>query len=261
MFGQKTRKPPAENPQRTGADAIIQKLADLPPVAHLLVAATTGGYAMVAIMGDGAKFIGLVCLLIGLTFALLGINAVLREMRALKLIESHSTPQILRSMKRKQLEEYLCALLALDGYRVRSAVGELDRFDDADLIAEGKNQTLLIQFNHFDEDLVDNKPIQSLHAAAGAVRATGCLAITFGTFSMTAIDWAKRKDVTLLNVDDIIAMARRLLGKVGDGRPRERTEALDPRSRPGRELENPLPDVAHQARHTLEANAEKNPEY
>ncbi|KAB2911186.1 MAG: hypothetical protein F9K30_21940, partial [Dechloromonas sp.] len=162
MFGPK--KPPAAAGKKpNGVDVLIQKLAALPPAMDLLVAAVVGGYSLVAIFVDGAKFVGLVCILIGLIFALLGINAVMREMKAFKQIEANSTPDGLRSMKRKQLEQYLTALFSLDGYRVRSAIGELDRFDDADLIAVKKDQTILIQFNHFDEDVVDIKPIQSLH--------------------------------------------------------------------------------------------------
>lgn len=219
MFGPK-KSPAAAGKKPNGVDVLIQKLAALPPAMDLLVAAVVGGYSLVAIFVDGAKFVGLVCILIGLIFALLGINAVMREMKAFKQIESNSTPDSLRSMKRKQLEQYLTALFSLDGYRVRSAIGELDRFDDADLIAVKKEQTILVQFNHFDEDVVDIKPIQSLHKAATAFLATGCIAITFGKFSANATDWARRKEVNLLNVEDVIAMACRLTGKsVNDAYP------------------------------------------
>ena len=213
MFGPKKPPAAAAGKKPNGVDVLIQKLAALPPAMDLLVAAVVGGYSLVAIFVDGAKFVGLVCILIGLIFALLGINAVMREMKAFKQIEANSTPEGLRSMKRKHLEQYLTALFSLDGYRVRSAIGELDRFDDADLIAVKKDQTMLIQFNHFDEDLVDIKPIQSLHKAATAFQATGCIAITFGKFSANATDWARRKEVNLLNVEDVIAMACRLTGK------------------------------------------------
>lgn len=211
MFGPK--KQPRTGKKPSGVDVLLQKLAALPPAMDLLVAAVVGGYSLVAIFVDGAKFIGLICILIGLLFALLGINALTREMKAFKKIESNSTPDGLRSMKRKQLEQYLTALFSLDGYRVRSAIGELDRFDDADLIAVKKDQIILIQFNHFDEDVVDIKPIQSLHKAATAFQATGCIAITFGKFSANATDWARRKEVNLQNVEDIIATACRLTGK------------------------------------------------
>ena len=218
MFGPKKQSAAGKKP--SGVDVLLQKLAALPPAMDLMIAAIVGGYSLVAIFVDNAKFVGLVCILISLIFALLGINAVMREMKAFKQIESNSTPDTLRGMKRKQLEQFLFALFSLDGYRVRSAIGELDRFDDADLIAVKKDQTILIQFNHYDEDLVDIKPIQSLQKAATANQATGCIAITFGKFSANAIDWARRKEVNLLNVEDVIAMACRLTGKsVEDAHP------------------------------------------
>ena len=218
MFGPKKQSAAGKKP--SGVDVLLQKLAALPPAMDLMIAAIVGGYSLVAIFVDNAKFVGLVCILISLIFALLGINAVMREMKAFKQIESNSTPDTLRGMMRKQLEQFLFALFSLDGYRVRSAIGELDRFDDADLIAVKKDQTILIQFNHYDEDLVDIKPIQSLQKAATANQATGCIAITFGKFSANAIDWVRRKEVNLLNVEDVIAMACRLTGKsVEDAHP------------------------------------------
>lgn len=217
MFGPKKQTAAGKKPN--GVDVLFQKLAALPPTMDLMIAAIVGGYSLFAIFVDNSKFVGLVCILISLIFALLGINAVMREMKAFKQIESNSTPDTLRGMKRKQLEQFLFALFSLDGYRVRSAIGELDRFDDADLIAVKKDQTLLIQFNHYDEDLVDIKPIQSLQKAATANQATGCIAITFGKFTANAIDWARRKEVNLLGIEDVIAMASRLTGKSVEDAP------------------------------------------
>lgn len=211
MFGPKKQSAAGKKPN--GVDVLLHKLAALPPAMDLMIAAIVGGYSLVAIFVDNAKFVGLVCILISLIFALLGINAVMQEMKAFKQLESNSTPDTLRGMKRKQLEQFLIALFSLDGYRVRSAIGELDRFDDADLIAVKKDQTLLIQFNHYDEDLVNIKPIQSLQKAATANQATGCIAITFGKFTANAIDWARRKEVNLLDIEDVIKMSCRLTGK------------------------------------------------
>ena len=211
MFGPK-KKPSDVGKKKSGVDVLIQKLADLPAAMDLMVAAIVGGYSLVAIFIDGSKFMGLVCIIVGLIFAMLGFNAVSKEMKAYKLISTSSTPDFLRGMKRKNLEAYLHALFSLDGYRVRTAIGELDRFDDVDLIAEKKDQLLFIQFNHFDEDVVDVKPIQSLHKAATIHQATGALVITFGRFSANAKDWAQRKEVSLQNVEDIIAKACQLTG-------------------------------------------------
>lgn len=211
MFGPK-KTPGASTKKPSGVDVLLQKLAALPPAIDLMVAAVLGGYSFVAIFVDNAKFVGLVCILLALLFALLGINAVTKEMKSFKLLEASSTPDSLRMMKSQQFEHYLVALFSLDGYRVRSAIDELDRRDDADLIAEKKGQLILIQFNHYDEDNVDAKPIQSLHKAATVSRATSSIAITFGRFTPAAADWAGRKGVQLMSIEDIIAMACRLTG-------------------------------------------------
>ena len=210
MFGKKPPTAPVKKP--SGVDVLIHKLTALPPAMDLMIAAIIGGYSLVAIFIDNSKFIGLACVLMALIFALLGINAVLREMKAVKLLESSSEPELLRAMKRRQVEQYLSALFSLEGYRVRSAIGELDRADDADLIATKKDQSLLIQFNHFDEEVLDIKPIQSLQKAATAYQAAGCIAITFGQFSENAIDWARRKEVNLFDVEDVIRMANKAIG-------------------------------------------------
>ncbi len=211
MFSPK--KTPTKSAKPNGVDNVIHKLMALPPAIDLIVAAVLGGYSFVAIHVDNAKAVGLGCILIALLFALLGINAITREMKLLKQVEASSNPDALRGMKLSQFEAYLTALYGLDGYRVRSAIDELPRQDDADLIAVGKKQTLLIQFNHFDEDRVGEKQIQSLHKAAVAFRADGCVAITFGSFTPQAIDWARRKGVVLMGMEDVVAMAAKLTGK------------------------------------------------
>jgi len=71
MFGPKKPPAAAAGKKPNGVDVLIQKLAALPPSMDLLVAAVVGGYSLVAIFVDGAKFVGLVCILIGLIFALL----------------------------------------------------------------------------------------------------------------------------------------------------------------------------------------------
>lgn len=209
MFGPK-KQPAAAKPN--GVDNLIQKLKALPPAIDLIVAATLGGYSFVAIYVDNAKFIGLVCILMALLFALLGISAITREMKNFKVIEQNSNPEALRAMKTADFENYLVALFSLDGYRVRSSIDELHRQDDADLIAVRKKETILIQFNHWDEDTIGSKPIQSLHKASAAIRANGATAITFGRFSPEAQDWATRKGVTLMSMQDVLEMASRLTG-------------------------------------------------
>jgi restriction system protein len=211
MFG--PAKKQTDAPKKNGVDVLIKKLSALPPAIDLIVAAVVGGYSFVAIYVDNSKFIGLICILLGLTFALLGIAALSREMRAFKQVESKTSPEALRALKTPEFEKYLMALFSLEGYEVRTAIDDLHRQDDADLIATKKKETILIQFNHWDEDTVGTRPIQSLQKAAAALRATQCIAITLGRFSADAVAWANRKGVILMTGSDLVAMANRLTGK------------------------------------------------
>lgn len=205
MFGndrtlQVTSKP-------NGADVLIQKLVALSPTIDLIVAAALGGYSLIAIYIDKVKIVGLMCIVLSSIFACLGIFAVIRDMKFLKLIEQNSNPDVLRAMKPQQFEKYLTALFSLDGYRVYSATNELHRQDDADLIAKRKKETVLIQWNHWDEDVIGVKQIQSLHKAASILQADRCIALTFGEFAPEASEWGARKGVILMNMDDVITMA------------------------------------------------------
>lgn len=199
-----------------GFDNLFQKLNSLPPVVDLLIAATIGGYAFVAIYVDDAKLVGLACFLIALIFAMMGISSVMKEMKNFKIIEQKANLDALRDMKTAEFEKYLMSMFIMDGYKVRSGIDEFHRQDDADLIAVRKKETVMIQFNHWDEDKVDAKAIQSLHKAAGAFRATGALAVTLGQFTPEATAWATRKGVQLMTARDVIAMARRLTGQADE---------------------------------------------
>ena len=67
--------------------------------------------------------------------------------------------------------------------------------------------------NRVGEGLGCIPEVQSLQKAATANQATGCIAITFGKFTANAIDWARRKEVNLLDIEDVIKMSCRLTGK------------------------------------------------
>src|SRR5574338_605837 len=208
MYGQK--KKPTAKPN--SVDTLIKKLAELSPSVDLLVASALGGYSLYASFVDSAKLVGLICLLFSSVFAVMGIASIMRQMKDCRMIEENANPEALRAMKTAQFEKFLIALFKLDGYRVRLAIDELHRLDDADLILERKKETILLQYNHWDEEAVGIKPLQSLYKAASNFRAHGCLVVTCGGFTPEARDWAQRKGVVLMNMDDILAMARRLTG-------------------------------------------------
>ena len=235
MFG--PAKKQTDAPKRNGVDVLIKKLSALPPSIDLIVAAVVGGYSFVAIYVVNSKFIGLVCILLALPFALLGIAALGRE---IKQVESKTSPDALRALKTPEFEKYLMALFSLDGYEARTAIDDLHRQDDADLIATKKKETILIQFNHWDEDTVGTRPIQSLQKAASALRATRCIAITLGRFSADAVAWASRKGVVLMTGNDLVAMANRLTGKAAGT-----TNNTEPSTQPDPEQTPLVPAADH----------------
>ena len=212
MFASK--KKPAQ--QQSSADNFLKKMEQLPPLVHLFSAATLAAYALFAIFIDNARFVGLCCIAIALMFAVMGVFAQLREMRSYKVIASNSNKEKLQAMTAAEFERYLVALFSLDGYKVRTAAGELNRMDDADLIAVKKKQILLIQYNHWFESTLHVKHLQSLQKAASAIGATECFVISFGTYSQDTKSWAERKGVAIKTAEDILAMANKLTGSAGD---------------------------------------------
>ena len=227
--------PKKPSPQPPNHAAALQKLLALPPAADLLVAATLGIYGLVAIYVEGERFIGVVCIIIALAFALLGVAATQRDMKAYKIIAAAPTPQDLRALSAQQFEAYLVALFGLAGYQVRSGADELHRQDDADLIAVRRKETALIQFNHFDEEYVSLRAVQSLHKAASLMRATDAVAITLGAFAPDAAAWAARKGVRLMTERDVLEMAAEFIGEQpapeqNTPTTNEQTEPLEPQS-------------------------------
>lgn len=199
------RKKPS--PQPPIHAATLKKLLDLPPAADLVLAALLGGYGLMAIYIEGARFVGILCLVSAVAFALLGIAATQREMKSYKVIANASSPEALRSLTTAQFEQYLIALFSLQGYQVRSGINEFHRQDDADLIAIRRKQTTIVQYNHWDEEVVEVRALQSLHKAASALRAAEAIAITLGRFSREANDWGRRKGLHLMTMREVLEMA------------------------------------------------------
>lgn len=205
-----SKKPATPPPNYAAA---LQKFMALPPAVDLVIAAAMGIYGLVAVYVEGTPFFGVVCIVIALAFAFLGIAATQRDMRAYKIVASAPTPKDLRALSTQEFEKYLIALFSLAGYQVRSGADELHRQDDADLIAVRKKEIALIQFNHFNEEYVSIRALESLHKAASLMRATDAIAITLGEFAPDAAAWATRKGVRLMTEQDIVRMAAEFTGE------------------------------------------------
>ena len=225
MFGAKKINPAQQAPKRNAVDVMLSKLNALSPGVDLLVAGAAACFAMFSTYVNHAPFVGLISTIATLCFAFLAVNSVLREMKWLKHLTKYSSADILREMNRREFENYLSILFRLSGYQIRSAVNELHRQDDADWIMTKKKETLLLQFNHYDEDAVGMRHLESLHKAAMIFQASGAIAITTGVFHPDARQWGVRKGLTLMTTDDLLAMAEEHTGATA--RPAAQSERIE----------------------------------
>lgn len=193
-------------------DDLLRKLTSLPPTIDLLIAGSAAVYALVAIFVDNQRVVGLGAMLIALLFAVFGIISLSREMKLSKVVAQCSLSETLMNMQNKQFESYVITLFNLAGYNVRLAIDEIHRADDADLIAERKKEIVLIQYNHFDDDGLDMRSVQSLFKAGAALRATQCIAITFGRIAPEVANWSARKGIRILGMKEVLEYAETLTG-------------------------------------------------
>ena len=201
--------PSRKNP----VDELLLKASNLPAVVQIVVSASAAGFSFVSVYVNKAPVVGILSAIIALSFAFLTVTTILREVRWLKHLEANASPEILSSMNRKDFELFLTILFRLSAYKIRSAINECHRQDDADWILTRKKETVLLQFNHFDEETVGIQPLQSLQKAAMLLPATSAISITTGQFQPEAIKWANRKGLRLMMSEDLVAMAEELFDK------------------------------------------------
>ena len=194
-------------------DVLLSKLNNLPPSMNLVIALSSGCFAAYGIYLSNQPFIGVVGAIGALCFAFLAINATLREIRWLKFLSANASKESLLQMDRQRFELYLSILFRLSGYSIRSALNELHRQDDADWIVSKKKETILVQFNHFDEEFVGIQQLQSLQKAAMVFEASGAIAITIGEFYPDAKQWGARKGLKLMTAEDLLVMAAEFTGE------------------------------------------------
>lgn len=193
-------------------DVLLSKLNNMPPAVGLVTAVASGGVALYGIYLANQPFVGIIGAIAALCFAFLAINATLREIRWLKYLSANASIESLQQMDKPRFELYLSILFRLSGYNIRSALNELHRQDDADWIVSKKKETILVQFNHFDEEFVGIQQLQSLQKAAMAFQASGAIAITVGDFYPDARQWGSRKGLKLMTAQDLLAMAAGFAG-------------------------------------------------
>jgi HJR/Mrr/RecB family endonuclease len=198
--------------KKKGVDLMFQKLARLPVTVHLTIA---GLLAAIGAWGFAFKddlLVASLSIAFALLFVFLGGIVLRKEMHWYKFLEKHASEEQIRNLTQHGFEEYLMALYSLSGYRLRSAVDEVHRQDDADIILEKRKEVVLLQTNHWNEPITNISSIRSLQKAAYILNANSCSAITLGSFTQEAIDWAKIKGVRLITARELIDDGRRALG-------------------------------------------------
>ena len=92
-------------------DDLLNMIITLPAGLDVLVAAAAAGFSFVSAYVSNAPFVSLISALVALSFAFLAVNAILREVRWIKYLAAHASPEILSAMNRKEFEWFLTCLL------------------------------------------------------------------------------------------------------------------------------------------------------
>lgn len=214
MFGYVPKDDNKRSAQRNpdAVTAALKKLARVPPPSAFAVATVAAVYAYFAAGAqDATKLFGLASLLVACGFAGLGINAVLRDMRLLRIIEAEANESRLRAMNHAGFERFLRALLQAHGYQVEPVPIDTLRNDDADLIARRKKEVMLVQLRFWDNDRISLRQVQSLYRASTILNGTCCMAVTLGRFDHEAKQWAERRGVQLVDLPGLMQLAATVL--------------------------------------------------
>lgn len=213
MFGGSQKAPPKAAAKPASGHQVIAKLIALPATVDLFVAVFLAGYSAFAIFVDGAKFVGLVTLLVALFFAGLGLNAVLKEMKSTKSLERIRGLDQLLDMDQYEAEALVTAIYSLSGYTVISA-DEDDRKQKAvDLIAsKGKKDKVLIRYRDWEGKTVPLETVKNLKAAVTGLAATSAVVFSTGKFANDAVEFGATKGIELLSGPAILAKIGELTG-------------------------------------------------
>lgn len=197
--------------KKNPVDQLLVKLYRLPAMIHVAIAVSLVGVGGYAFLTGGGKFLPLMCMFFALIFVFFGGAGLINESKMLKYLEKNGNIERLMSLNQDEFEFFLESLFRLSGYSIRSAIDEVHRMDDADLILQRRKEVILLQMNHWNEPVTAIRSIESLHKAAYQLGATQCMAITLGGFAQNARDWALIKGIELVNAETLVMMVDQLL--------------------------------------------------
>ncbi len=184
---------------------LLKRVANLPPMLDLLIAFPLAGYAgYVLHAGDGSRMFGFMAIAAAFCFAGLGINAVMRNMRELKVLEQYSQPGLITKLDEPKFERMLRALYTTRGYMIEEP-GEHQEDPGYDFILSRAKERILVRTRDWVEDKVPLSTLKKVWNAKRPVKANGIIIVTNGAFAEDALEWGRRQNVEMLTGKDIEA--------------------------------------------------------
>lgn len=184
---------------------LLKRITNLPPTLDLLIAFPLAGYAgYVLHAGDGSRMFGFMAIAAAFCFAGLGINAVMRNMRELKVLEQYSQPGLITKLDEPKFERMLRALYTTRGYMIEEP-GEHQEDPGYDFILSRAKERILVRTRDWVEDKVPLSTLKKVWNAKRPVKANGIIIVTNGVFAEDALEWGGRQNVEMLTGKDIEA--------------------------------------------------------
>lgn len=184
---------------------LLKRVANLPPTLDLLIAFPLAGYAgYVLHAGDGSRMFGFMAIAAAFCFAGLGVNAVMRNMRELKVLEQYSQPGLITKLDEPKFERMLRALYTTRGYMIEEP-GEHQEDPGYDFILSRAKERILVRTRDWVEDKVTLSTLKKVWNAKRPVKANGIIIVTNGIFAEDALEWGGRQNVEMLTGKDIEA--------------------------------------------------------
>jgi hypothetical protein len=174
----------------------IQLIAEWPAMAHICVAGILTS-AFFWFYAQKRMSLALIILIAGVAFACRGITSLYRDWRYFRAVEQFSKGRT--TYRYREMEHLITGIYHLQGYKVRSTVGNLSHLSrqDVDLVAKKGKEIILIQFNHWNEDALPWRSVEAPHRAALELNATGVVLICFGRVEEVT-NYANLKEIHLL---------------------------------------------------------------
>jgi len=208
---------------------LVKRILNLPPTLDLLIAFPLAAYAgYVLHAGEGPRMFGFMAIAAAFCFAGLGVNAVLRNMRELKVLEQYSRPGLVTQLDEAKFERILRALYTTRGYMIEEP-GDHHEDPAYDFILIRAKERLLVRTRDWVEDKVPISTLKKVWNAKRPVKATGIVIATNGEFAEDAVEWGRRQNIEMLTGRDIEAA---VLAEVADGQQNDMAGKKKPPTSP-----------------------------